>query len=121
MRIVVYVLLCVAASLAPQFLAFLDYPVVESDGANITTALEALRALGGLLALAVLTFPAGIVPVLLWFPLVRSGLAPPFEAIAALLPLFTFLGYKQWFVWIPRFVLRNAKTTDVERPGSVEP
>lgn len=120
-RIVVYVLLCVAASLVPQFLAFIDYPVVESDSANITTALEALRALGGLLALAVLTFPAGVVPVLLWIPLVRSGLAPPFEAIAGLLPLFAFLGYKQWFVWIPRFVLRHAKATDVERRDSVEP
>lgn len=120
-RIVVYVLLCVAASLVPQFLAFIDYPVVESDSANVTTALEALRALGGLLALAVLTFPAGVVPVLFWILLVRSGLAPANEAIAGLLPLFAFLGYKQWFVWIPQLVLRHAKTTDVEGPGSVEP
>ncbi|MCB4366673.1 hypothetical protein KIH07_23300 [Hydrogenophaga taeniospiralis] len=111
-RIVFYVFLCLAASLVPHVLALAQYPTLEGDGADV------IRALGGLLALAVLTFPVGVVAVLLWIPLVTSGVASPFEAVSGLLPLFVFLGYKQWFVWIPKFVLRNSKAAKLEKPGS---
>lgn len=100
-RIVWYVVLCVAASLVPLALQIANYPAWESDG------IEFVRSLGGLLALAVLTFPVGFVPVLLWMLLVVPGIATPFEGVAALFPVFIVMGYLQWFVWIPRFVRRN--------------
>ncbi|MFP8780485.1 hypothetical protein [Hydrogenophaga sp. RWCD_12] len=104
LRVALYVLLCVAASLVPPALELANYPALESG------ALDFVRALGGLLALAVLTFPVGIVPVALWVLMVIPGIATPFEAVGALLPVFAFLGYKQWFVWIPKLVQRRSKT-----------
>lgn len=68
-RIALYVGLCLVASLAPLFLEIARYPEGESRAA------EMIGALGGLLALAVLTFPAGFVPVVLWWLLV--GVASP--------------------------------------------
>ena len=103
LRVVFYVLLCVAASLVPPALELANYPALESE------VLDFVRALGGLLALATLTFPVGIVPIALWVLLVMPGLATPFEAIGVLLPVFAFLGYKQWFVWIPKLVQRRSK------------
>lgn len=103
LRVVFYVLLCVAASLVPPALELANYPALESE------ALDFVRALGGLLALAVLTFPVGIVPVALWALMVIPGIATPFEGIGVLLPVFAFLGYKQWFVWIPKLVQRRSK------------
>lgn len=110
-RIAIYVLLCVAASLVPQALALLQYPSFEGDGAEVIQAIDMLRALGGLLALAVLTFPVGVVAVLLWMPMVTSGIATPFEGVGALLHVFIVLGYLQWFVWIPKLVCRRSKAT----------
>lgn len=103
LRVVFYVLLCVAASLVPPLLEIANYPALESE------ALDFVRALGGLLALAILTFPVGIVPIALWVLMVMQGIATPFEAIGVLLPVFAFLGYKQWFVWIPKLALRRSK------------
>lgn len=111
-RIVWYFVLCVAASLVPLALEIAHYPALESDGA------EVVRALGGLLALAVLTFPAGFVPAVLWWLLITPGIATPLEGVAALLPAFLAVGYMQWFVWIPKFVLRNSRTASRERLGS---
>ncbi|MGM9424695.1 hypothetical protein [Hydrogenophaga sp. MI9] len=103
LRVVFYVLLCVAASLIPPVLEIANYPALESE------TLDFVRALGGLLALAILTLPVGIVPIALWVLLVMQGIATPFEAVGALLPVFVFLGYKQWFVWIPKLALRRSK------------
>ena len=103
LRVVFYVLLCVAASLIPPVLEIANYPALESE------ALDFVRALGGLLALAILTLPVGIVPIALWVLLVMQGIATPFEAVGALLPVFVFLGYKQWFVWIPKLALRRSQ------------
>lgn len=111
-RIVWYFVLCVAASLVPLALEIAHYPALESDGA------EVVRALGGLLALAVLTFPAGFVPAVLWWLLIVPGIATPFEGVAALLPVFIALGYMQWFVWIPKFMSRSSKTASHESRGS---
>lgn len=102
-RIALYVGLCLVASLAPLFLEIARYPDGESRVA------EMIGALGGLLALAVLTFPAGIVPVLLCWLLVWNGIATPSEGVAAVVPVFIAVGYLQWFVWIPKFVRRGSK------------
>lgn len=104
-RIALYVGLCLVASLAPMFLEIARYPDGESRVA------EMIGALGGLLALAVLTFPAGIVPVLLCWLLVWNGIATPSEGVAAMVPVFIAVGYLQWFVWIPKFVRRGSKAT----------
>lgn len=103
-RIVWYVVLCVAASLVPLALQIANYPALKSDG------IDFVRSLGGLLALAVLTFPVGFVPVCLWLLLVVPGIATPFEGVAALSPVFIALGYMQWFVWIPKFARPHSTT-----------
>lgn len=102
-RIALYVGLCLVASLVPLFLESARAPDGESGVA------EAISAFGGLLALAVLTFPAGFVPVVLWWLLVGSGIATPSEGVATLMPVFIAAGYLQWFVWIPKFVRRGSK------------
>lgn len=102
-RIALYVGLCLVASLIPLFLEIARYPEGESRVA------EMLGAFGGLLALAVLTFPAGFVPVFLWWLLVWNGLATPSEGVAGLTPVFIAVGYLQWFVWIPKFARRRSK------------
>lgn len=102
-RIALSVGLCLVASLAPLFLEIARYSEGESRVA------EMIGALGGLLALAVLTFPAGIVPVLLCWLLVRNGIATPSEGVAAVMPVFIAVGYLQWFVLVPKFVRRGSK------------
>lgn len=102
-RITLYVGLCFVTALIPLFLESARSPDGESGVVELT------GALGGLLALAVLTFPAGFVPVLLWWLLVWSGIATPSEGVAAVMPVFIAAGYLQWFVWIPKFVRRGSK------------
>ncbi|MBT9553921.1 MAG: hypothetical protein IV088_24010 [Hydrogenophaga sp.] len=102
-RIALYVGLCLVVSLAPMVLEIARYPDGESRVA------EMLGAFGGLLALAVLTFPAGVVAVFLWWLLVWNGIATPSEGVAAVVPVFIAVGYLQWFVWIPKFVRRGSK------------
>lgn len=102
-RIALYVGLCLVASLVPLFLESARAPDGDSGVA------EMMGAFGGLLALAVLTFPVGIVPVLLWWLLVWNGIATPFEGVGALLPVFIAVGYLQWFVLVPRLARRGSK------------
>lgn len=102
-RIALYVGLCLVASLVPLFLESARAPGGESGVA------ETLGAVGGLVALAVLTFPAGIVPVLLCWLLVWNGIATPSEGVAAVMPVFIAVGYLQWFVLVPKFVRRGSK------------
>lgn len=103
LRIALYVGLCLVVSLAPMVLEIARYP----DGASRVA--EMLGAIGGLLALAVLTFPAGVVAVPLWWLLVWNGIATPSEGVVAVMPVFTVAGYLQWFVWIPKYVRRGSK------------
>lgn len=102
-RIALYVGLCLVASLVPLFLESARAPDGDSGVA------EMLGAIGGLLALAVLTFPAGVVAVPLWWLLVGNGIATTSEGVAAVMPVFTAAGYLQWFVWIPKYVRRGSK------------
>lgn len=102
-RIALYVGLCLVVSLVPLVLEIAHYPDGESRVA------EMLGAFGGLLALAVLTFPAGIVPVFLWWLQVWNGIATPSEGVAGVMPVFIAVGYLQWFVWIPRLARRGSK------------
>lgn len=102
-RIALYVGLCLVVSLVPMVLEIARYPDGESHVA------EMLDAIGGLLALAVLTFPAGVVAVPLWWLLVWNGIATPSEGVATVVPVFIAVGYLQWFVWIPKFVRRGSK------------
>lgn len=102
-RIALYVGLCLVASLVPLFLESARAPDGDSGVA------EMMGAFGGLLALAVLTFPAGIVPVLLWWLLVWNGIATPFEGVGALTPVFIAVGYLQWFVLVPKLARRGSK------------
>lgn len=102
-RIALYVGLCLVASLVPLFLESARAP----DGDNGVA--EMMGAFGGLLALAVLTFPAGIVPVLLWWLLVWNGIATPSEGVAGVMPVFIAVGYLQWFVLVPKLARRGSK------------
>lgn len=102
-RLALYVGLCLVASLAPLIFESARHTSGESGAA------ETIGAFVGMFALAVLTFPAGVVPVLLWWLLVRSGVATPSEGVAVLMPVFIAAGYLQWFVWIPKFVRRRSK------------
>ena len=102
-RIALYVGLCLVAALVPLFLESARAPDGDSGVA------EMMGAFGGLLALAVLTFPAGVVAVPLWWLLVGNGIATPSEGVAGVMPVFTVAGYLQWFVWIPKFVRRGSK------------
>ncbi|MDQ7746271.1 hypothetical protein [Hydrogenophaga pseudoflava] len=102
-RIALYVGLCLVASLVPLFLESARAPHGDSGVA------EMLGAIGGLLALAVLTFPAGVVAVPLWWLLVWNGIATPSEGVAAVMPVFTVAGYLQWFVLVPKLARRGSK------------
>lgn len=102
-RIALYVGLCLVASLVPLFLEAARSPDADSGVAGT------IGAFGGLLALAVLTFPAGFVPVFLWWLLVWNGIATPSEGVAAVMPVFIAAGYLQWFVWIPKLARRGSK------------
>lgn len=114
-RIFLYVVLCIAAAHIPLVLELANYPASDAESAAVLLG----RALGGLLVLAIFTFPAGFVPALCWWLIVvwpQTSIATPAGGVLLLSPLFIAVGYLQWFVWVPRFVLRNSSAFSPDSP-----
>lgn len=94
----VYFALGTVASSGPIAVVFaqLFYPGtgIELDDAILSTF--------GFQSLAVLTYPAGVLGILISLPPIYSGYVTPTEALLIAGPIAIAAGYLQWFVVIPR-------------------
>jgi len=68
---------------------------------------DTILAAFGFHALAMLTYPAGVLGTLVWLLIIYSGFATPTEALLVAGPVSLVAGYLQWFVVVPRIFSRN--------------
>jgi len=66
-----------------------------------------LILVGFQLAIAVLTYPLGVVGSLLSAGLILSGMLTPLEALLLATPVFAILGQLQWFWLLPKIYRGN--------------
>ena len=100
----VYFSVCAVASLVPEVLDLVRPP----DSAASFVAHAGM----GILLLFLLTFPLGMLGcVAWWFVVTWSGpsIVTPSEAVVVLAPVFMLLGYRQWYVLIPRHFLGRSE------------
>ena len=67
---------------------------------------DAILSTFGFQSLAVLTYPAGVLGILVSLPPIYSGFVTPTEALLIAGPIAIAAGYLQWFVVIPRIFSR---------------
>ena len=94
----VYVTLCTLAWLVPQAVAAAQ---IAFPGFGTVIPEQGLMALA-MEAVALLTYPAGIVGILAALPAILFGIATPIESLLISGPISLAAGYFQWFLVIPR-------------------
>jgi len=96
-----YLALCAAACAVPILaeLAQLSLGTPLPGPENVYVA-------AGLLLLAVLSYPAGVIGTLAAVTTMWAGILTPAEAVVLATPLFAGAGYLQWYVLLPGFFRR---------------
>jgi hypothetical protein len=87
----VYVTLCTLAWLVPLAIAAVQAPVPEP-----------ILVFFGMQVVALLTYPAGVVGILIAMSAIFFGIATPIESLVFFSPVSFAIGYLQWFVVVPR-------------------
>lgn len=109
----IYVTLCALAWLAPPAIAALQAAV---PGFGTAIPEEVLVAIG-MQAVALLTYPAGVVGMLAALTAIFFGIATPIESLVIPGPISLAAGYLQWFVVIPRLFGRTRPPPPVQKPA----